>query len=431
MKMPLATLGTVQAELSTADLLRVCRDLAWSEMATMPGLKLQLGPRLSSAQRCAPLDWSPAGLALDSLARMQLATAAAVWCNAGDAGFEDLFLAKRNVADWAEVMQRARAAGASGFTFSTSGSTGKRQHIRHPDATLMAEAAAWAQVLETFALPVSRIVTLVPCHHIYGFVWGLLLPKVLDVPVLDACHDALPELRAGDLLVAVPDQWQWLAGLQNWPQDRQQVAPNDLVRAKPDGVCGISSAAPMPGAVHCQLVTARAPAQPMLARLLQIYGSTQTAGVAWRDNPERPYTLAPGRIRSACDGIALRLPDGTHAQLALQDELRWTGPCDFELLRRADNCVQVGGHNVSTVWVTEQLQAHPAVQDASVRLDAAAAPPRLKAFVVLKTPDDVSQQSSLEEWLTHNLPWYANFSTIRYGAELPRNALGKHSDWPA
>ena len=411
---PILDSGAAQPELSEADLLRVCRDLAWSEMAAMPGTRSRLGPRLPSSQTGGLLDWSSAGLALDSLARLQLATAAAVWCNARDAGFEDIFLAKRNALDWAGAMQRARNAGASGFTFSTSGSTGQRQHIRHAQDSLMDEARSWAQVLQASALPVNRVVTLVPCHHIYGFIWGVLLPKALAVPVLDASHEALPELLAGDLLVAVPDQWQWLAG---------------SARAGPAQVQGVTSTAPMPKPLHQRLVAAQAAAPAFLARLLQIYGSTQTGGIGWRDHPDKPYTLAPNLGRSAGGGIERLLPSGALAPLALQDELQWTSANAFELLRRTDCCVQVGGHNVSTVWVREQLLTHAAVQDASVRLDTDAPLSRLKAFVVLRVPGDQSQRASLEAWAMHNLPWYANFSSIRYGAQIPCNALGKHSDW--
>jgi 4-coumarate--CoA ligase len=142
---------------------------------------------------------------------MQLATAAATWCNAYDVGFEDLFLAKRSAADWAMVMQRARTTGARNFTFATSGSTGKRQQIRHREDTLMGEAQAWAGVLQAGPTPVTRVVMLAPTHHIYGFIWGVLLPHVLQVPVLDADLTDLPTLHTGDLIVAVPDQWAWLA----------------------------------------------------------------------------------------------------------------------------------------------------------------------------------------------------------------------------
>ena len=414
MKSSLLSLNVAKTELSASDLLRVCRDLAWSEIAPMAGIRCRLGPRLSNSQGHLP-DWSHSGMALDSLACMQLATAAAVWCNAYDAGFEDLFLAKRNVQDWAEAMHRARSAGASDFTFSTSGSTGKRQHIRHAHDSLMDEARSWAQVLQAYELPVSRVVTLVPCHHIYGFIWGVLVPKALGVPVIEASHEALPELLAGDLLVGVPDQWQWLAG---------------TVRAGSGLVQGVTSTAPMPGPVHQRLVTAEGAAPAWLERLLQIYGSTQTGGIAWRDGPHTSYSLAPGRNRGTGGGVELLLPSGARVQLGLQDEVRWTGMNQFELLRRIDSCVQVGGHNVSPVWVREKLMAYPAVEDASVRLDAAAPHPRLKAFVVLKAPADLSQQASLQEWALDNLPWYAALSSISYGAELPRNLMGKPTDWP-
>ena len=116
--------------------------------------------------------------------------------------------------------------------------------------------------------------------------------------------------------------------------------------------------------------------------------------------------------------------------LELQDEVCWTSINQFELLRRTDSCVQVGGHNVSTAWVREQLLTYPAVKDASVRLDTASSISRLKAFVVLKGSADPSQQAAFQDWAMNHLPWYAALSSICYGAELPRNAMGKLSDWP-
>ena len=169
----------------------------------MPGHSRALGSRLSAVDQT--VRWDTDNLYLDSLARMQLATAAATWCNAYDAGFEDLFLARRCSADWAEVMVRARQSGARHFTFATSGSTGKRQFIRHREDVLAAEAQVWAQVLkqvtsQAHGTPISRVVVLAPTHHIYGFIWGVLLPLALGVPAVDADMAALPLLQAGDLV---------------------------------------------------------------------------------------------------------------------------------------------------------------------------------------------------------------------------------------
>lgn len=407
--------------LTEADLLRISRDLAYSELASMPGIKAQLAPRISHAG--IPLSWAADALDVDSLARMQLATAGAVWCNAYDAGFEDLFLAKRTSADWAVVMHRARAAGAAQFTFTTSGSTGVRKHIRHREDLLALEAQAWAQVLG----PVKRVVVLCPTHHIYGFIWGVLLPIALGVPVIDADVSDLPTLQAHDLVVAVPDQWAWLSA---------------STRAWPAHVQGVSSTAPMPAAVHETMTLAHGAPEgadqhsPRLERLLQIYGSSETAGLAWRSNATGAYALAPGRLRNAADGIDLVLPGGTRQALAVQDELAWTGADTFNLLRRNDESVQVGGHNVSPAWVVAQLQNHSAVKAASVRLATDTTPAKLKAFIVLHPAQSATaeatpaaQRNALEQWINETLPSYATFSSITYGSALPQSAMGKASDW--
>jgi long-chain acyl-CoA synthetase len=410
------------------DLLRICRDIAWSEISAMPGVSQRLAPRLAPHPEGTPqspaLDWSAAGLALDSLARMSLATAAAVWCNAYDAGFEDLFLAKRNAVDWAGVMKRARQAGARHFTFSSSGSVGARKHIRHQEEHLAHEAQAWAAVLSAgSAAPVRRVIMLAPTHHIYGLIWGVLLPKALGVPVIDADLTALPVLQSGDVIVAVPDQWGWLAKAA---VTANSAAPTHLW---PAGVVGISSTAPLPPDIHTALTSPLADGSALLERLLQIYGSTETAGLAWRDTPAGDYQLAPGRSRAE-NGIALTLPGGLRTSLAVQDELQWTSDTHFQLLRRSDQSVQVGGHNVSPAWVADQLRAHPAVTDASVRLDTHASPPRLKAFVVMRSDEASDERVALEAWALDTLPWYAALGSIRYGSEVPRNAMGKLCDWP-
>lgn len=428
--------------LSDADLQRVCRDIAWSELSTMPHVRSHLTPRLGAkiAHQASPNStiqshsWAVEDLAVDSLARMQLATAAATWCNAYDAGFEDLFLAKRNTADWAQVMQRARAAGAAHFTFSTSGSTGVRKHIRHREDVLASEAMAWASIVnDQPLLSVQRIVVLVPTHHIYGFIWGVLLPLALGKPVVEAELSSLPELQSGDLIVAVPDQWAWLA-----------EATNKLDQW-PNGVQGVSSTAPLSPAIHSKLIAnysinTSAASEFMnkssnhcLSRLLQIYGSSETAGLAYRTQPDNAYTLAPGRRRQVDtkgdSQIELLLPSGEYATMAVQDELQWVNDTDFKLLRRSDHSVQIAGHNVSPDWVVQQLLTSPFVKEAAVRLDAQVLAAKLKAFVVLAQTSQPNAQTEFEQWVSDTLPWYATFSSITYGAALPKSSTGKLSDW--
>lgn len=391
--------------LSVADLQRICRDLAWSELSTFASLRSAIGSRLSVAD----LRWDAEQLDLDSLHRVHLATAAATWCDAFDSGFSDLFLAKRSSHDWAQVMQRSRASAAGdacSVIFSTSGSTGARKHIRHREAFLRQEALDWAALLGD----TRRVVCCVPTHHIYGFIWGALLPQALGVPVIDADLAELPQAQPGDLWVAVPDQWQWLRrASRSWPA----------------GVVGISSTAPLQADVH-QAVLAQG-----LPRLIQVYGSTETSGLAWRDQPSQPYRLAAGRERTAEGDIRIQVTPDQWATAPLQDTLDWVDAQHFNLLGRTDQAVQIGGHNVSPQWVADQLQQHPAVRAAAVRLNAQCQPARLKAFVVLHPGAGADAQAQVLQHSQSALPWYAAPGRISFGPELPRNAMGKLCDWPA
>jgi long-chain acyl-CoA synthetase len=419
--------------LTEADLQRVCRDIAWSELSTLPHVRSRIGSRLGSVDGQTPdadscihsLSWAADDIDADSLTRMELATAAATWCNAYDAGFEDLFLAKRHTHDWADVMRRARAAGAAHFTFSSSGSTGERKHIRHREEILASEAMAWAQILNDQALmSVERIIVLVPTHHIYGFIWGILLPHALGKPAIEADLTTLPDLQAGDLIIAVPDQWAWLA---------EAAEATNKQKTWPSGVQGVSSTAPLADSIHHKLIAKDQGKPSRLSRLLQIYGSSETAGLAYRANPDSPYTLAPGRTRhrdsNGDSSIQLLLPNGEQATLAVQDELQWVSDTDFKLLRRSDHSVQIGGHNVSPDWVLAQLLKNPLIKEASLRLSTQVQPAKLKAFIVLKDENTPSMQADLEQWISDTLPHYATFSSIVYGHELPRSATGKLSDW--
>ena len=80
--------------------------------------------------------------------------------------------------------------------------------------------------------------------------------------------------------------------------------------------------------------------------------------------------------------------------------------------------------------MAQQLQLHPRVKQAAVRLDTLALPPRLKAFVVLRVLGEPAHRQEVEAWALDTLPWYAAPGSVTYGDTLPQNAMGKPSDWP-
>lgn len=393
-------------------LLRVVSDLLAGELAQMrPGL----------ARR--PLPWPPefdlsADLGADSLDLLGLATAMEQVFAIGCIG-EDRVLADPRLGAWVEAVASGLAEGGQVVSFRTSGSSGGPKTCTHTLADLEQETAVLAGLFPG----TSRIVSAVPAHHIYGFLFTVLLPHALGVGP-DAVADlrgmspgvVARQLRPGDLVVGFPDFWRAFA---------------PVVSALPDGIMGVTSTAP------CPIEVARAVVDAGVARLVQVYGSSETAGVGWRDAADQDYRLFP-YWEAASDGATLnRLrPDGSRAAYPLQDKLAWSAPDRFRPTGRIDHAVQVGGINVFPAYVADVLRMHPQVADAVVRLMRPDEGRRLKAFVVPRDAAPLEEgaaavalRAELGAWIAQRLSAPERPASYTFGKALPRQANGKASDW--
>jgi long-chain acyl-CoA synthetase len=317
--------------------------------------------------------------------------------------------------DAAEQGLRTQHAAPSGpcMRFRTSGSTGAPKGCTHSLASLMEEMQAMAAVIG----PVERMVSAVRSHHIYGFLFTLLLPHAMgrpEVPLLDLQGrppiglDTL--LQPGDLVIGFPDWWRAVGMVQP---------------SLPRGITGITSTAPCPDQV-CEAAMATG-----LGRLLHIYGSSETSGVGWRDWPDASYQLHPFWQRLPEDAQQLQrlAPDGQLSTVTLQDHMGWLAPDRFQPGARIDGAVQVGGVNVHLAQVRGRLLRQPGVQDVALRLHDFQGQPRLKAFVV-PTPDSPeSLADSLQTWAARHLAPAARPAHYTVGQALPRNSMGKACDW--
>ena len=129
------------------------------------------------------------------------------------------------------------------------------------------------------------------------------------------------------------------------------------------------------------------------------------------------------------------LPLGDHDwQLAdngglrdLPDYVERIGDRSLRPIGRRDGAVQVGGHNVWPGHVAGMLRAIDGVADAAVRLHANG---RLKAFIVPDAGHDPSElYVRIEQAAAERLAAPERPRNLRFGATLPRNAMGKLEDW--
>lgn len=392
------------------DLGRVMSDLVIAEMA-----RLRPGQSIEWPGRPWPADLSLAedGLGADSLELLNLASAFAELLQMRRSGIEDYLLVHRTVGGWLEVARTALARFDAELAFRTSGTTGEGATHTHPLALLAAEARHLSGLLPGR----KRLLAAVPGHHIYGFIFTVLLPRQLGLS--DAVMDlrrsspaALESLvRPGDLVVAHPAYWE--AVLRARPR-----LPTDVV--------GTSSTAPCPTHIALGLRDLG------LARLLEVFGSTETAGLGWRDDPATGFTPFPwwrfqdGAVeREGAEGEVLRRP--------VRDRLGWDSG-RFKPLGRLDQVVQVGGVNVSTAAVRARLLDHPDIADGAVRLMRPEEGARLKVFVVPR-PDILAEggeeglRARLAAWIDRMLPAPERPRAIAIGAELPTGEMGKTADW--
>jgi long-chain acyl-CoA synthetase len=400
----------------------VVRDLVHAELQRhAPGRFGKL--KRSSIQLDKQLEETIAGF--DSLDLIRCANAVASFFNLHDAGVEDLLLTDSSINGFTKLIDQFRRGSHTAidepvkdFTFTTSGSTGKPSYWKHEETWLAQEVKFWVSQLKIQAPSRSRVVACVPQCHLYGFIWSVLLPDAMGLPVLVLTPEQLlpSKLTAGDLVIANPSIWK---------------AWSELDTTWSDNVIGISSTAPFEEPVSAALKSKG-------VSVIDVYGSTENAGIAWRFTDQAAYQLIdhyhfelqehettsePNRLIRLC-------PDGLHRAYPVLDRLLLNSDRAFKVLGRKDNVTQVNGFNVSIDWVLAGLRQQAQVIDCAVRKMNAAEGDYLKVFVVTEACANTQKlELELAHWCTQNLPDPARPRHWSFGATLPRNEMGKLCDW--
>ena len=320
-------------------------------------------------------------------------------------------LRARTLGDTVDVVRAGLEHAAPAIAFYSGGTTGTPRPRRHATELLEQEIA----VLAEFFSDRRRVIVTVPVHHIYGFLFGVLLPHALDVPAVDAqgtflSGDRTP--RAGDLVVSVPFLWERLQpAIGRWGSD----------------VWGTSSTAPLPE--HVAAACCRAG----LARFVEIYGSSETAGIGSRDRcaGEGPFALFPywrsvgeASLAGGPEHVLLRDPPGGGDPIRydIPDRLHWHDDRHIEPRGRRDAVVQVGGENVDLEELRRRIvETVPACAECAVRLGDDG---RIRAFLTPASNEELTSEGA-HRVLSKRFTAAALPTSITIGAELPRDATGQ------
>jgi len=351
------------------------------------------------------------GFEVDSLELMTVAGLVNKMFHLYETGIEELLLRKSHIGEWTEIVMKSLMKHHESITFSTSGSTGKEKEITHAWNELLQEVRFFSILFQQ----IRRVITFVPSHHIYGFLFTVILPKILNVNIFDARHLSIGKLTQSlndyDLIVSIPVQWTYF---------NNSLSSQFTISAS--NIQGLTSTAP------CQPQLIQALRKKGIQPITEIFGASETSGVGYRQSPLSPYRLLPylSRTKDDPDQLEKQLPSGEVRLMDIVDTFNWVDDRRFHPLKRKDGCVQIGGINVNPSFVAEKINDHPDVSTCAVRMMNPNEGNRLKAFIV---PKDMDKQSQIRQWIRQNLPSVERPAAIVFGEVLPRNEMGKLQDF--
>lgn len=327
----------------------------------------------------------------------------------------------------------ALRADFAGLVVYTSGSTGLAQAIPK-QLGQMANEVATLEALFGAIVGEAEVIATVSHQHIYGLLFKVLWALCAGRPV-----------HAGSAFF--PEDLQRMAGARPWillssPAHLKRL-PEQSTQPDARQLRAIfSSGGPLPAQAAAD--TARLLGQ----RPLEIYGSSETGGIAWRQPQTDP--LQRQEHWQAMPGVEVRLGDEGELEvrsphLPQLPHCAWFGMADravlvagqpgqFELRGRSDRIVKLEEKRISLTRIEQLLNASPLVDDVRVivhqgrrarQFIAAFVVPSAPAHAMLAAQGKLALNTALKAVLAGAIESIAVPRLWRYLPALPVNPQGK------
>ena len=314
--------------------------------------------------------------------------------------------------------------GDGSLVFHTAGSSGEAKRIHKRLSQLNAEVAILEAVFGG-RFQGGPVLATVPPHHIYGCLFRILWPLAAGRPMaLESWGDParfqpLPPGLPAPALVSSPALLSRLHRLR----DLDALAPIASVAFSSGGPLSAEDAVAwrrwVPGGV------------------VEVYGSTESGGIAWRVQDGQPesalWTPLPDVALSyAADGALLvSSPRVGPEPLRMEDAAEPAGVGRFQLKGRLDRLLKLEEKRISLPELEALLGAHPWVRQAAL-VPLQGVRTTLGAVVVC-TPEGSGQERMNQRGLVRELRRHlaAQVEGVavpkrwRFVEELPSNAAGK------
>ena len=230
----------------------------------------------------------------------------------------------------------------------TSGSTGTPKHTHRRLVNVESELSTLESVWGANLLG-ARVYATVSHRHVYGFLFRILWPLLSRRPFasfdFDYPEQLLGSVSDGNVLISSP-------------AILKRVGHLPARSAQWRAVFSSGGFLPPDAAAHVARVLGVA--------AIEVYGSTETSGVAWRRASSERFRLLPSvEARAPDELLEVRSPfSGYEEWLAMGDRVTLRGDGTLELLGRADRVAKIEDKRVSLSEIERRLLEHAYVEDA-------------------------------------------------------------------
>ena len=234
--------------------------------------------------------------------------------------------------------------------FFTSGSTGVPKVCIKTQNQILSEVSAQ---LALWGAPQGSIIGTVSHQHIYGLLFRLFWPLMAGKPIealrQDMWEDVAFHAREGSVFISSPAHLSRIPDGLALPYQPQRI---------------FSSGGPL------TLAASRDACVKLGQIPIEVLGSTETGGVAWRQqHGEGEHWTPLSQVEIAADAegaLSVRSPfAGGDEFVVMGDQVTMHGDGSFSLHARLDRIVKIEGKRVSLPRVEEALKALAGVADAA------------------------------------------------------------------
>lgn len=249
--------------------------------------------------------------------------------------------------DWAGKLGDEIGRRLTAFSFKSAARGDPMAAHEHRADEIFQDAAAAANIFYGR----RRLLSFVAPHSLMGFELSILTPNLQQIDSLDV-RGMTPEqisntLSYGDVLIATPTLWRYMM--------RENLSA-------PDNTMAVSFGEALAPDLAADMRKAG------FGVLRELYGSTETGLMGWRDDPTEPFILFDHWRHDNGEPVRIS-PDGGERVGAAMDFIEWKGERYFNLAGRRDGAVQVGAVNVLPDEVQALVKKHPSVADCAIRVD--------------------------------------------------------------